>query len=65
MNTEYCLLSNNVNDYRIVSQGKTSIPGVDDGDEFDLTDVRIGQTIFFCIVMWFLLRIICSVSVCN
>jgi len=35
---EACLLSNNINDYRVVAQGKTSIPGVDDGDEFELTD---------------------------
>ncbi|KAK2711652.1 hypothetical protein QYM36_012690 [Artemia franciscana] len=35
---EMCLLSNNVLDYHFVSQGKTSIPGVDDGEEFDMTD---------------------------
>ncbi|XP_022175403.1 myosin heavy chain, muscle isoform X23 [Myzus persicae] len=35
---EMCLLSNNVNDYHFVSQGKTSIPGVDDGEEFKITD---------------------------
>ncbi|XP_031624288.1 myosin heavy chain, muscle isoform X20 [Contarinia nasturtii] len=35
---EYCLLSNNVMDYHVVSQGKTSIPNVDDGEEFSLTD---------------------------
>lgn len=34
-----CLLSNDVNDYNIVAQGKTSIPGVDDGEEGMLTDV--------------------------
>lgn len=28
-------------DYYIVSQGKTTIPSVDDGEEFTLTDVRI------------------------
>lgn len=37
--TEYTLLSNNINDYHFVSQGKTSIPGVDDGEEFIITDV--------------------------
>lgn len=37
---EYSLLSNNVHDYRIVSQGKTTIPNVDDGEEFEMTDVR-------------------------
>lgn len=37
---EICLLSNNIMDYRVVAQGKTTIPNVDDGDEFELTDVR-------------------------
>lgn len=36
---ETCLLSNNVNDYYFVSQGKTTIPNVDDGEEFRMTDV--------------------------
>ncbi|CAH0715839.1 unnamed protein product, partial [Brenthis ino] len=36
-----CLLSNDVNDYHIVSQGKTIIPGVDDGEEMKLTDGKI------------------------
>lgn len=31
---EYCLLSNNIYDYRVVSQGKTSIPGVNDAAEW-------------------------------
>ncbi|CAH1958774.1 unnamed protein product [Acanthoscelides obtectus] len=35
---EKCLLSNNVNDYNFVSQGKTTIPNVDDGEEFKITD---------------------------
>jgi hypothetical protein len=26
-------------DYNIVSQGKTAIPGVDDGEEMQITDV--------------------------
>lgn len=29
-------------DYHIVSQGKTTIPSVDDGEEMTLTDVRIN-----------------------
>ncbi|CAG4991721.1 unnamed protein product [Colias eurytheme] len=33
-----CLLSNDINDYNIVAQGKTVIPGVDDGEEMRLTD---------------------------
>lgn len=40
--TELCLLSNNIHDYHIVSQGKTTIPSVDDGEEMQITDVRIG-----------------------
>jgi hypothetical protein len=35
------MLSNNIMDYYVVSQGKTSIPGVDDGEEMELTDVRL------------------------
>ncbi|XP_019882380.1 myosin heavy chain, muscle isoform X6 [Camponotus floridanus] len=33
-----CLLTDNVGDYYFVSQGKTTIPGVDDGEECLLTD---------------------------
>lgn len=39
-NADACFLSNNIMDYYFVSQGKTSIPGVDDGEESELTDVR-------------------------
>lgn len=35
---EMCLLSNNVQDYYFIAQGKTTIPGVDDGEECELTD---------------------------
>ena len=35
-----CMLSDNIMDYFFVAQGKTSIPGVDDGEECTLTDVR-------------------------
>lgn len=38
--TENCILSNNVLDYHNVSQGKTTIPNVDDGEECVATDVR-------------------------
>jgi len=34
-----CCLSDAITDYHFVSQGKTSIPGVDDGEEFVATDV--------------------------
>lgn len=33
------MLSNDIMDYNIVSQGKTTIPGLDDGEEMKLTDV--------------------------
>jgi hypothetical protein len=33
------LLSNNINDYYFVSQGKTTIPHVDDAEELQITDV--------------------------
>ncbi|XP_039753051.1 myosin heavy chain, muscle isoform X4 [Pararge aegeria] len=35
---DICLLSNDIMDYNIVSQGKTVIPGVNDGEEMKLTD---------------------------
>ncbi|XP_023295463.1 myosin heavy chain, muscle isoform X6 [Lucilia cuprina] len=35
---EYCLLSNNIYDYHIVSQGKVTVASIDDADEFSLTD---------------------------
>ncbi|CAL1689368.1 unnamed protein product [Lasius platythorax] len=35
---DICLLSNDVTDYYFVSQGKTTIPNVDDGEECLLTD---------------------------
>lgn len=37
-----CLLSNNIYDYRIVSQGKVSVESIDDSEEAMITDVRIG-----------------------
>lgn len=43
-----CLLSNNVNDYHFVSQGKTAIPGVDDGEEMTITDVSDQCTVYTC-----------------
>ncbi|XP_050428408.1 myosin heavy chain, muscle isoform X18 [Adelges cooleyi] len=35
---EMCMLSEDIHDYYYVSQGKTTIPGMDDGEEFSLTD---------------------------
>lgn len=37
---EMCCLSDDIHDYYFVSQGKTTIPNVDDGEELSLTDVR-------------------------
>lgn len=36
-----CMLSNDIYDYVNVSQGKITIPGMDDGEEFVLTDVSL------------------------
>jgi hypothetical protein len=33
------MLSDNIYDYNTVSQGKITIPNVDDAEEFELTDV--------------------------
>lgn len=33
------MLTNDIYDYYNVSQGKITIPGMDDGEEFQLTDV--------------------------
>lgn len=39
MSLEICMLSNDIHDYYFVSQGKTTIPSMDDGEECMLTDV--------------------------
>jgi myosin heavy chain 6/7 len=39
------MLSNNIMDYYFVAQGKITIPGVDDGEECELTDVRLLNSI--------------------
>lgn len=36
-----CLLSDDIYDYNFVSQGKTTIPNVDDHEECALTDVSL------------------------
>lgn len=41
MCSEKLMLSNNINDYRIVSQGVTQIPDVDDAAEWVMIDVRL------------------------
>jgi hypothetical protein len=40
------MLTNNIMDYHVVSQGKTTIPNVDDGEEMTLTDVRHSKKIY-------------------
>lgn len=40
---EICFLSNDIYDYYIVSQGKTTIPNLDDGEECVLTDVSLAS----------------------
>ena len=37
------LLSTDIHDYPFVSQGKTEIPNVDDGEEFRMTDVSTEE----------------------
>lgn len=37
------LLSSRMSDYPTITQGKTRIPGINDGEEFELTDVS-GST---------------------
>ncbi|KDR15411.1 Myosin heavy chain, muscle, partial [Zootermopsis nevadensis] len=37
---DMCSLSNDIYEYHYVSQGKTTIPNVDDGEELQLTDVN-------------------------
>lgn len=52
-----CLLSDNINDYHFVAQGKTTIPNVDDGEEFVLTDVSPmgrAEKLFNHIKIWYL-----------
>lgn len=65
---EYCLLSNDIYNYRIVSQGKTTIPSVDDGEGFEETDVRIGPyfvwNVFSPIKMFFFLSLFRRLSKC-
>lgn len=37
--SEMCSLSDNIYDYYNVSQGKVTVPNMDDGEEFQLADV--------------------------
>jgi hypothetical protein len=42
---DMCFLTDNIYDYYNVSQGKITIPNVDDGEEFQLTDVSKTETL--------------------
>lgn len=58
-----CLLSDNIYDYYNVSQGKITIPNVDDGEECQLTDVsNLGKN---PANHKDLKKIICSISVAQ
>lgn len=46
-----CLLSNDIYDYFNVSQGKITIPNVDDGEECTLTDVSLGRNSLLCVYL--------------
>lgn len=53
-----CLLSDNIYDYVNVSQGKITIPNVDDGEECILTDVSPkNDSISPYIYIYFLLSV--------
>lgn len=42
LDTDMCLLNQDITAYHFVSQGKTTIPGVDDGAEMQATDVSFA-----------------------
>lgn len=44
MYADMCFLSDNIYDYFNVSQGKVTVPSIDDGEEFQLADVSGRQT---------------------
>lgn len=48
LSTAMCNLSDNIYDYYNVSQGKITIPSMDDGEEFALTDVSYGIDELVC-----------------
>lgn len=48
LSTAMCSLSENIYDYYNVSQGKITIPSMDDGEEFTLTDVSYGIDELVC-----------------
>ena len=42
-----CYLGNDIYEYTTVSQGKVTIPNVDDGEEFQITDVSNTLDFFY------------------
>jgi hypothetical protein len=42
-NLEMTLLSARMSDYPTITQGKTRIPGINDGEEFEITDVSFKR----------------------
>lgn len=59
---EKCFLSNDVYDYMIIAQGKTTIPNVDDGEEMGLTDVRLG-TLVWCYSVFLLVFLLLNFEI--
>jgi hypothetical protein len=48
LSTDLCYLSNNIYDYYNVSQGKITVPGIDDGEEMMAADVSLQDlSVFF------------------
>lgn len=43
-----CFLSNNIYDYTNVSQGKITVPGMDDGEECQAMDVSLAPHFPLC-----------------
>ena len=52
LHAEMTFLSNRVSDYYYINQGRTRIPGVNDGEEFKITDVsataRVLRNLIIC-----------------
>lgn len=58
VHVENCCLSNDIYDYVNVSQGKTTIPNVNDAEEFSLTDVSNDATNPKFVMSLFLFKIV-------
>lgn len=54
-NLDITMLSSRMSDYPTITQGKTRIPGINDGEEFEETDVSLtilisnGMVLITCI----------------